>query len=45
MKQNVTYKEPAGYFTPSMLKVAEEWDREHEKAEKKAKSDKKKKNK
>lgn len=25
------YKEPADYFTAGMLKVAREWDREHEK--------------
>lgn len=25
--KKVTYKEPAGYFTPSMRKVAAEWDK------------------
>ena len=29
--RNVTYKEPASYFTPEMRKAAEEWDREHAK--------------
>ena len=29
--KNVTYKEPASYFTPAMLKAAEEWDRQHKK--------------
>lgn len=29
--KNVTYKEPASYFTPTMLKAAEEWDRQHKK--------------
>lgn len=29
MRKKVSYKEPAKYFTPSMLKVAEEWEKEH----------------
>lgn len=29
--KNVTYKEPASYFTPEMLKAAEEWSRQHKK--------------
>ena len=27
----VTYKEPASYFTPEMLKAAEEYDKAHPK--------------
>ena len=27
--KRVTYKEPASYFTESMRRVAEEWDRKH----------------
>ena len=28
-RKKESYKEPASYFTPSMLKVAEEWDKQH----------------
>lgn len=27
--KKVTYVEPAGYFTPEMLKIAREWDEKH----------------
>ena len=29
MAKKVTYKEPAGYFTPGMLKAAQEWEKNH----------------
>lgn len=32
----IIYKEPSGYFTPEMLKVAKEWDKQHKPEEKKA---------
>lgn len=38
-KTTVKYKEPAGYFTPGMLKAAEEWEKKEaakQKAEKSA---------
>lgn len=31
-EKKVTYKEPASYFTPSMLKVAKEYDKQQAKA-------------
>ena len=31
MVKKVKYKEPKGYFTPGMLKVAEEWEKENAK--------------
>ncbi len=44
MAKKVTYKEPAGYFTPSMRKVAEQWEKEQkEKAKKNNAGNKKKK--
>ena len=40
MKKQVKYKEPAGYFTPEMLKAAKEWEKKHNKSEKPAKKGK-----
>lgn len=40
--KKVIYKEPASYFTPSMRKVAEQWDKEHAKKDNKKKQEKKK---
>lgn len=32
--KTVKYKEPKGYFTPEMLKAAEDWEKAHEKSTK-----------
>ena len=37
MVKKVKYKEPKGYFTPGMLKVAEEWEKENAKKSQPAK--------
>lgn len=41
--KKVTYKEPSDYFTPGMLKAAEEWEKEKKAKKQKAEKQEKKK--
>lgn len=40
-EKKIKYVEPSGYFTPEMLKVAKEWDKQHKTTEKKSTTKKK----